>query len=43
MGNVIHDRFFWALPPEDEEEEGAEAATEGTTDEGQVPSTRHIH
>ena len=43
MGNVIPDRFFWALPPEDEEEEGAEAATESTADEGQVPSTRHIH
>ena len=25
MGNVVPDRFFWALPPEDEEgEDGAE-------------------
>jgi hydroxymethylpyrimidine/phosphomethylpyrimidine kinase len=24
MGNVVPDRFFWALPPEEEGEEGAE-------------------
>jgi hydroxymethylpyrimidine/phosphomethylpyrimidine kinase len=39
MGNVVPDRFFWALPPEDEEGAGAESATE----EGDVPGTRHIH
>jgi hydroxymethylpyrimidine/phosphomethylpyrimidine kinase len=42
MGNVIPDRFFWALPPEDEEE-GAEAAAEGPADEGEIRATRHIH
>ena len=26
MGNVVPDRFFWALPPGEEGEEGAEAA-----------------
>jgi len=39
MGNVIPDRFFWALPP-DEEGEGGE---EGGPDDGSVPGTRHIH
>ena len=39
MGNVIPDRFFWALPPDGEEDAGAESATE----EGDVPGTRHIH
>jgi hydroxymethylpyrimidine/phosphomethylpyrimidine kinase len=24
MGNVVPDRFFWALPPAEEGEEGAE-------------------
>ena len=42
MGNVIPDRFFWALPPEDEEE-GAEVAAEGPADEGEIRATRHIH
>lgn len=38
MGNVIPDRFFWALPPGEEGEEGAEA----TGDE--VPKDpRHVH
>ncbi|WP_372526932.1 hydroxymethylpyrimidine/phosphomethylpyrimidine kinase [Piscinibacter sp.] len=39
MGNVIPDRFFWALPPGDEEEAG----TEGGPEEGTAPGTRHIH
>ncbi len=42
MGNVVPDRFFWALPPgEDEDEDGApdEAADTGTPPK----SPRHIH
>ncbi|HEY0858868.1 MAG TPA: bifunctional hydroxymethylpyrimidine kinase/phosphomethylpyrimidine kinase [Albitalea sp.] len=40
MGNVIPDRFFWALPPG---EEGEEAGPEGNPDEGDAPGSRHIH
>ncbi|CAG1016043.1 hydroxymethylpyrimidine/phosphomethylpyrimidine kinase [Burkholderiaceae bacterium] len=40
MGNVIPDRFFWALPPG---EEGEEAGPEGSPEEGDVPGSRHIH
>jgi len=39
MGNVIPDRFFWALPPGEEEEAG----TEGGPEEGEAPGSRHIH
>ena len=39
MGNVIPDRFFWALPPGEEEEPG----TDGGPGEGESPGTRHIH
>ena len=39
MGNVIPDRFFWALPPDEEGEPGAE----GGPEEGETPGTRHIH
>ncbi len=38
MGNVIPDRFFWALPPEEEGEEGPDAAGD------EVPKDpRHVH
>jgi hydroxymethylpyrimidine/phosphomethylpyrimidine kinase len=40
MGNVIPDRFFWALPPGEEGEPGPEG---GPGEEGDVPGTRHIH
>ena len=40
MGNVIPDRFFWALPPPDEE---GEAGPEGEPSEGETPGSRHIH
>ncbi len=48
MGNVIPDRFFWALPPgEDDEggEEGGEGpAAEGPADDTPPPkSPRHVH
>jgi hydroxymethylpyrimidine/phosphomethylpyrimidine kinase len=39
MGNVIPDRFFWALPPGEEGEEG----TEGSTDEQAPKDPRHVH
>ncbi len=38
MGNVIPDRFFWALAPEDEEEPGAEDGSEMTPRD-----PRHVH
>lgn len=40
MGNVVPDRFFWALPPHEEGEEG-EAA--GLADDIPTPSKRQIH
>ena len=41
MGNVVPDRFFWALPPP-EEGEGEETADDGTADES--PKTpRQVH
>ncbi|MEO7152691.1 MAG: bifunctional hydroxymethylpyrimidine kinase/phosphomethylpyrimidine kinase [Burkholderiaceae bacterium] len=47
MGNVVPDRFFWALPADDEgDEEGDEAATPGedVADEASAPrSPRHVH
>lgn len=40
MGNVIPDRFFWALPPgEDEAPDGTEDVDDGTTPK----SPRHVH
>ena len=42
MGNVIPDRFFWALPPG--EEDAAEAAAEEAPDEGAASRTqRNVH
>lgn len=41
MGNVVPDRFFWALPGDEEEEDGAEGGTAGS---GDAPSgSRQIH
>lgn len=40
MGNVVPDRFFWALPPNEEGEEGADGEL---TDDGPPPSKRQIH
>jgi hydroxymethylpyrimidine/phosphomethylpyrimidine kinase len=40
MGNVIPDRFFWAVPPGDDEEGAASDAD----DDGQAPKNpRHVH
>jgi hydroxymethylpyrimidine/phosphomethylpyrimidine kinase len=38
MGNVIPDRFFWALPPGEEE-----AGPDGGSEEGEAPGTRQVH
>jgi hydroxymethylpyrimidine/phosphomethylpyrimidine kinase len=42
MGNVIPDRFFWALPPGEEGEEG-EAAAAAANDEEAPKDPRHVH
>ncbi|NUZ07063.1 bifunctional hydroxymethylpyrimidine kinase/phosphomethylpyrimidine kinase [Schlegelella sp. ID0723] len=41
MGNVIPDRFFWALPPEESEDDEAPAAEEAAADAPKNP--RHVH
>jgi hydroxymethylpyrimidine/phosphomethylpyrimidine kinase len=47
MGNVIPDRFFWALPPGEEEEGEAgaasEEAAEPSEETGAAKSPRHVH
>ena len=45
MGNVIPDRFFWALPPGEDDEEGGEPGTEEAAPEDDTPpkSPRHVH
>jgi hydroxymethylpyrimidine/phosphomethylpyrimidine kinase len=45
MGNVIPDRFFWALPPGEEGEEGEEiVAADTPADDTPPPKTpRHVH
>jgi len=42
MGNVVPDRFFWALPPAEEGEEGAADAPEGNG-ETAPKNPRHVH
>ncbi len=43
MGNVVPDRFFWALPPE-EEGEGGEPPADDATDTDTTPKgPRHVH
>jgi hydroxymethylpyrimidine/phosphomethylpyrimidine kinase len=43
MGNVIPDRFFWALPPGEEGEEG-DAGPDGPADDTAAPKNpRHVH
>jgi hydroxymethylpyrimidine/phosphomethylpyrimidine kinase len=39
MGNVVPDRFFWALPPGDEDEEDGSAADDDTLPK----DPRHVH
>jgi len=40
MGNVVPDRFFWALPPGEEGDPPADDATDGDTN---PKSPRHVH
>jgi hydroxymethylpyrimidine/phosphomethylpyrimidine kinase len=42
MGNVVPDRFFWALPPGEQAAEGEVEAT-GLTDDMPPPHTRNVH
>jgi hydroxymethylpyrimidine/phosphomethylpyrimidine kinase len=42
MGNVVPDRFFWALPPAEEGEEG-EPGPDGSSDELPPKDPRHVH
>jgi hydroxymethylpyrimidine/phosphomethylpyrimidine kinase len=43
MGNVIPDRFFWALPPAEEGEEG-NIEVEPAADDGAIKgATRRVH
>lgn len=42
MGNVVPDRFFWALPPGDEDEQAGESA-EMPDDHLPPPNKRQIH
>ena len=43
MGNVVPDRFFWALPPGDEDDEG-EPGADDPIDEAAAPKNpRHVH
>jgi hydroxymethylpyrimidine/phosphomethylpyrimidine kinase len=44
MGNVIPDRFFWAMPPGEEGEDGAEGEpAEDSEATGAAKSPRHVH
>jgi hydroxymethylpyrimidine/phosphomethylpyrimidine kinase len=41
MGNVVPDRFFWALPPPEEEAEGEEAVAELPAESTKPPRQMH--
>ena len=44
MGNVVPDRFFWAMPPEDEDGEGDEDIIDAMTADIDSPTKpRSIH
>ncbi len=43
MGNVVPDRFFWALPPPDEEGEGGKSGEELPADQGVPKGPRQVH
>jgi hydroxymethylpyrimidine/phosphomethylpyrimidine kinase len=43
MGNVVPDRFFWALPPAEEGEEGAPQAEAETPAEEPRGASRRVH
>ncbi len=41
MGNVVPDRFFWALPPGDEEAPGADGGSDDAAEAGDTPPRIH--
>ncbi len=44
MGNVIPDRFFWAMPPAEEGEEVAAAEAEALADDSAAKgASRRVH
>ena len=43
MGNVIPDRFFWALPPGEEGEEGEPGSGGAANDDEAPKDPRHVH
>jgi hydroxymethylpyrimidine/phosphomethylpyrimidine kinase len=44
MGGVVPDRFFWALPPGDEDEDGEETIEEALSDDAtDVGGSRSVH
>ena len=43
MGNVIPDRFFWALPPDEEADEGEDSRPSDAEAASATKSPRHVH
>jgi hydroxymethylpyrimidine/phosphomethylpyrimidine kinase len=43
MGNVVPDRFFWAMPPAEEGEGGAEAEAEMPPEDSHKGASRRVH
>jgi hydroxymethylpyrimidine/phosphomethylpyrimidine kinase len=44
MGNVVPDRFFWAMPPADQGEEAAAAEAESLADDSATKgASRRVH
>ena len=43
MGNVVPDRFFWALPAGEEGEEGKDGGEPGADDATTPKNPRHVH
>ena len=43
MGNVIPDRFFWALPPAENEDNGAAAKTDEAPAPEVPTGSRRVH
>jgi len=43
MGNVVPDRFFWALPAEEEGEPGQDGGEPGADDATAPKNPRHVH
>jgi hydroxymethylpyrimidine/phosphomethylpyrimidine kinase len=43
MGNVVPDRFFWALPADEEGEPGSDGGEPGPDDATTPKNPRHVH